>query len=484
MKIADFILEKLKTKLPALPEKSEEWRKLEWKVFYSVMILAVLAVIILLPVGLIFLKGIWKLFFAIAYLGVVYGLFGIIGKKVIRWIPIMEVGLLVDKFTGRTKEFRKEGLAITLPTDDIKQESIAVRKIEMTEDYVTQDGSITLDSLVLYTICAEEMRDFLEVQGQLEPAVKSRIQELLQVECGDRTTDEVVSEIGSIMSQLEVELKGSPTEVKLGRLGLHRQKIAGFDVELKTIQAFLGRIEGVKTESAKKKRIESEERLDELTANKLKRLNMALASLEELILIYQDLYKSDLVESDLKKTLQELDKLDLAVKGVAFKELTAKDKELEDKKEFVEKIIADFNSLKGNFEQATPSQKQEKTDERTGLEKDFHINIVGNRLFNPKLEEVAQKARDGKVTAKYKRDAVMTDYQTTKMAMEVLKDRFPDITDKELLEYVMAMRDKKKLSRDEKVFDIPQLKDLGQVIFGFLQKPEKKFEPRKRDDRR
>ena len=76
-----------------------------------------------------------------------------------------------------------------------------VRKIEMREDYVTQDGSITLDSLVLYTICAEEMRDFLEVQGQLEPAVKSRIQELLQVECGDRTTDEVVSEIAVLQKR-------------------------------------------------------------------------------------------------------------------------------------------------------------------------------------------------------------------------------------------------------------------------------------------
>ena len=113
MSIANVLLKKLRKKLPALPEKSEEWRKLEWKVFYSIMVLVALVMTILLPIGLIFLKGMWKLFFIMAYLGMAYGLFGTIGKKVVRWIPIMEVGLLVDKFTGRTKEFRKEGLAIT-----------------------------------------------------------------------------------------------------------------------------------------------------------------------------------------------------------------------------------------------------------------------------------------------------------------------------------------------------------------------------------
>lgn len=490
MNIASIVLEKLKERLPALPEKPGEWRKLEWKAFYSLMVFVVLTMIILLPVGLIFLKGMWKLFFIMAYLGTAYGLFGTIGKKVIRWIPMMEVGLLVDKFTGRTKEFRKEGMAITLPTDNIKTESIAVRKISMEEDYVTLDGSIKLSSLVLYTICAEEMRDFFEVEGQLEPAVKSRIQELLQVECGDRLTDEVISDIGSIITQLNVELRGSPTEIRLGRLALHRQKIAGFDIEMKTIQAFLGRIKGVQTESAKKKKIESEERQDELTANKLKRLTMALSSLEELILMYQNLYQAGSAENDFQKISQELEKLDLVIEGIAFKELIKEKGDLEDKRELVEKMILSFSSLKEKFSVMPSQQEQQeraeakKADVRTGLERDFHINIVGNRLFNPTLEENAQKARDGKVTAKYKRDAVMTDYQTTKMAMEILKDRFPDITDKELLEYAMAMRDKKKLSRDEKVFDIPQLKDLGQVIFGFLQKPRKELEPRKRDDRR
>lgn len=446
----------------------KQWRKLAWKIFYALLVLTAGLLIMTLIAGLIFVKGIWKIFFLLAFAGTVYGLVGIISKKVFRKIEPLEVGLLVDKIAGRTEEVQKEGIALVLPTDNIIFESIKSQCIPVKDDYMTIDGSITLTCDFFYTVYTAKLGEHLVVKDQLITAVKGRVQGLLQIETGDRTTDETIAELGPIKDQLNTEIVGSPTEIKIGRLGLHRQKLADLKLKLDITDGILKRLGTAEKESAKRVRVDMEKTADELKEKIGKRINMSVTLVEDIILLYQEQFAVHAVEPEKINPIQiriELSKLENPLVDTNLNLASLKGEE------WLKNKQSQVNELKKICETWSKQQEQRnKEREVSGFEKDFIIEYKGVNLYNPELPPVAKNARDKKLEMKYTQEAIITEYQTTKQSMRILKDELPHVTEKDVLDYVKAMRGKRTETRLERTFEIPQLKDISTFLIDKLLK--------------
>lgn len=454
-------------------EDVEGIRRLEWKIFRWSMLVLIIILTTVFILGLMFFNWIGKIFLLMAFCGITYALYELLGKKVIRWVKPLEVGLLVDKFTGRTNEVGREGLIITLPTDEVSIQAITVRRHDVKVDYLTIDGSITLTATIFYTVFPAEVKDFLIVETELANALTARIQELIQAESGDRYTDEVISEQRALSEQLRIEMTGSQADIWLGRLGISRRKIADLEGSIKILDALIERLElaikgksGIEKEAIKRDRIDAEKERDRLIEARSRRLNIAIELVEELLISFQTALQSEVSGKEGKQITKGLEAIKSALSELPFAKATLSATWLIERKTALEALLSDCTTKCVNKN----GDAKDTAKERTGLEKDFHINITGTRLYDPTLDEKAKAARDAKVTMKYNQEAVVTEYQTTKRVLKLLKEQLPEVSDKELIDYILAMRGKMSRNKDEKVFDIPGLSEVLQTAIASFAK--------------
>ncbi|MCX6765484.1 MAG: hypothetical protein NT136_00780 [Candidatus Moranbacteria bacterium] len=462
-------------------------RKLEWKIFRWTVTALFIFLAAVFTMGMLVLGWWGKIFLFIAFCGLIYALYELLGKRIIRWVNPLEVSLLIDKFTGRTDEVGTEGIIITLPTDKISTKSIEVKRFDVTEDYLTMDGSITLTNTVFYTIYPPELKDFLIVEVELKNALASGVQELFQSETGDRTTDEVITEQRSLSEQLRTELTGSRTEILLGRLGINRRKIADLEGKKQILEELIKRLETAtenkeksEKELIKRTKIDSEKERDKLVESQNRRLNLAAELIQELIIRSQEILSSP-GTATAKQISKDINELRLSFADLPLEKSSKS-------KEWIEVIKGNLNNLEKACSEVKKvpvevGDKKETGRERTGLEKDFHINIIGSRLYNPTLDEKAKVARDAKVTMKYKQEAIVTEYATTKKVLQLLKEQLPYLADKEFADYILATRGKMTPSKEEKIYNIPGLNEVLSSALEKLFKPKAKPRARSRSRR-
>ena len=115
-------------------------------------------------------------------------------------------------------------------------------------------------------------------------------------------------------------------------------------------------------------------------------------------------------------------------------------------------------------------KKIEKKEEKalSELEEQFAIRILGSRTYGFDIaDEEAKKGRSARTTAKFKRDAVLTEWGTTDMIMSMLKKKYPDLSDSELLEAVLV--DKQMIEKKRQVFEVEGLEkivpEIAKAIF-------------------
>ena len=97
--------------------------------------------------------------------------------------------------------------------------------------------------------------------------------------------------------------------------------------------------------------------------------------------------------------------------------------------------------------------------DRSELEEDYAIEIIGIDLFPIKLDEETAKERAKRTWNLFRRLAAQVDWRTTAELVRALREKFPDIPDEKALEFIYVNKGviERKIETKEQKIDVPTM---------------------------
>jgi len=454
----------IKNWLKKMTEKksSEELRKIEKMV--TKFMLIILFGIMILP--LIFWSGHMRWLGVLFDLGILYALY----KSCFRDIAPVHIGLVVSPFWGRLKEYKQEGKCVTLPWDKIEEDELKVKVHPVKEDrgYFTAGGApVNLTVDIFYRIDRDNIYLYKEVEGLEGDAIDGKVKEFLYTMIGTLDTDEVVARQGEIAKGVLEEIRLHPISSKEKQIHFLEKKKKEFEGELELTKEKRSRYT-VDIEKGDKAKIQDLlHKIDELKL-RINKIEISIAAFQEEL---DSLYEKELrkYKTELELELQKIEKSIQQTKN-------------EQKKKKAEEILTKIKDetvdieIKKNLLKARIEEIEEKA--LSELEEQFAIRIIGSRTYGFDIaDDDAKKGRSKRTTVKFERDAILTEWGTTDMIMTMLKDKYPSLTDHELLEAVLVNRG--RIEKGKKVIEIEGLTEIvpqiTKIFFdAFIGKNKKK----------
>ncbi len=412
--------------------KTEEYRRIEEKI--AKIMLGVLILVMTYP--LIFWSGLMRWIGLLIDCCILVALY----KAIFRDIRPVHIGMIVSPFWGRLPEYLPEGKHPVKPWDKIEEEELKV-KVHTTKEeqgYFTLGGApinLTVDNF--YRIDQDNIYRYKEVEGTECDAMEGKVKEFLYTMIGTLETDEVVARQGEIAKGVLEEIRLHPISSKEKSLAFMRKKQKLLEGELKLTEKYAEKCEGKADRKSEIIDLESKIKDIEFKINKIK------VNIEATVVEIDNLY-----EREIRKYEDEL-------------ESRAKAEENTEKLKKIEKEIKKAKTMDNEELKKELKKKIEKKEEKalSELEEQFAIRILGSRTYGFDIaDEEAKKGRSARTTAKFKRDAILTDWGTTDIVMSMLKKKYPDLSDSELLEAVLI--DKQRIEKKRQVFEIEGLKEI------------------------
>lgn len=445
-KIRKWLKELLETKKGGRALRStEELRKIEKVIAKGLLV--VLVLVMFYP--LIFWSGPKRWIGVLIDLGILYALY----KAIFRDIPIVHIGMVVSPFWGRLKEYLPEGKRPVLPWDKIESEElkVKVKSVEEKGGYFTLDGApIKLMADIFYRIDKNNIYLYKEVEGTEGDAMDGKVRGYLYGMIGGMETDEVVAHQGEIARGVLEEIRLHPITSKVKMLTFRERKLKLLRKELEIAEKEISDENDAKRKDEKKKKYE--EQIIDLK-KKIAKVEVDIETLKEEI---SNLYDKEV------RYYQET--LELNLENA---------REVEDQKRIEElnKELEEFNQMTSDKQRNKIKDEIEKKEEAilSELESQFAIRILASRVYGLDIaDEDAKKGRSKRTTAMFERKAVLTEWGTTDMVMAMLKEKYPGLSDSELLEAVLVNRG--RIEKKKKVFEIEGLKEvlpeIAKAIFG------------------
>ena len=411
--------------------KTARYRKIEKFIAFCVLPIGA-TIVMILPLlwqGLLFWAGILM---DITILHAFY-------KAYLRDVPPVHVGMPVSPFWGRMEgEYLPEGKNLVVPWDKIELESIKVQCVTIEEEkgYYTLGAPIRLNADIFYSIDANNIYRYQEVKDEAKNAIDGKTREYLYGLIGSLDTDEAVVRQGEIRSGILEELRLHP-------IGSKEKLSSMLKIRIESLTKQLG--------SAK----ETTDK-DKIDVEKIKDLN----------------YKMDLTESRRKLVKIELKSLYQQEWRKEIK--NKKDKGVPEDDNEIKILRKAIETLEGGEEENSDIValkvrtrthiKERETEEQSELEEQFAIRILGSRVYGFDIADKDTKdARSKRTTAKFARDVALTEWDATNLSMSLLKQKYPELTDAELLKAMLIKED--KIIEKINIFGIEGLqKMLPQVV--------------------
>lgn len=434
MKFKLFKLELPRLKRPANAEELKKWRQFE-KGIVKILLL-ILGIIMIYP--LLFWGGSKRWIGVLIDIGMLYALY----KLIFRDVPIVNIGMLVSPLWGRLPEYLAEGKHVVLPWDKIEFEELKVKTYPVREEkgYLTLDGApINLNVDIFYRIDRHNIYLYKEVEGTETAAIDGKVKEYIYGKIGALETDEVIAHQGDIATGVLEEIRLHPISSKTKLLAFQEKKK---ELLKKDIEIANSRLEAEK----------DKERIEILTS-KINKIETDIKTTSAEIKV--------LYEKETRKLKEDLDlKLKEALQHNKQEEAGEIRTEIEKIEKLEEKELLKIISA-----------KIEKVEEEmlSELEQNFAIKVLGSRIYGLDIaDKEAKEGRSKRTTTMFERTAIMTEWGTTNMVMEMLKKKYPGLTDSELLEAVLVNRG--RIKKDKKVYEIEGLDkilpEVAKAIFG------------------
>ena len=425
--------------------KTEEYRRIEKRIAKAMLGILVLTMIY----PLIFWSGLMRWIGLLIDCCILFALY----KAVFRDISPVYIGIVMSPFWGRLKEYLPEGKQLALPWDKIEQEELKV-KVHTTKEeqgYFTLGGApIKLTVDIFYRIDKDNIYRYKEVEGTECDAMEGKVKEFLYTMIGTLDTDEVVARQGEIAKGVLEEIRLHPISSKEKSLAFMQKKKKLFEGELKLTEKYAKKCQE-KPADLKSEIINLESTIKDIEF----KINKIRADIEATVAEIDHLYKKEKrkYEDDLESRLQRA-KVERNIE------------ELEKGKKEIKKVkTMNKEELKEELKKKIEKKEEKALSE---LEEQFAIRILGSRTYGFDIaDEEAKKGRSARTTAKFKRDAVLTEWGTTDMIMSMLKKKYPDLSDSELLEAVLV--DKQRIEKKRQVFEVEGLEkivpEIAKAIF-------------------
>ena len=373
-------------------------------------------------------------------------------KAYLRDIPPVYVGMPVSTFWGRMEgEYLSEGKKLVVPWDKIDLEPIKVQRvtIEEKEGYFTFGGApIKLNVDIFYRIDQNNIYLYQEVKDEVNEAIDGKAKEYLYGLIGLLDTDEVVARQGEIRSGILEELRLHPLSSK-GKLA------SLLEIRLNLLKKELGDVESD----------EDKTKLDVERKKDLKSKINQIGSRQELVEIelnnlYQQEWRKEIQDKKDEGKSENDDEIKELSEAIKILEKNNQKRPVEEAKKNEEEG-SDIIKLKTNTRTRIKKREEEELSE---LEKDFAIRILGSRVYAFDIaDQGAKDARSKRTTAKFRRDATLTEWDAIGLAMNLLKQKYPGLTDAELLKAMLIKED--KIIEKINIFGIEGLQEiLSQIV--------------------
>lgn len=419
--------------------KIARYRKIEKFIAFYVL---PVGSIIIMALPLIYWKGLLCWTGILMDITILYAFY----KAYLRDIPPVYVGMPVSPFWGRMEgEYLLEGKKLVVPWDKIDLEPIKVQRvtIEEKEGYFTFGGApIKLNVDIFYRIDQNNIYLYQEVKDEVNEAIDGKAKEYLYGLIGLLDTDEVVARQSEIRSGILEELRLHPLSSKEKLLSLLKIRHDLLKKELSDVESDEDKtkldVERRKDLKSKINQMESRQKLVKIELNNL----------------YQQEWRKEIRDIQDKKDKGKSEDDDEIKKLLEAIKIAEETKETEDEDPAI-------IELKTNTRTRIKKREEKELSE---LEEDFAIRILGSRVYAFDIaDKDAKDARSKRTTAKFQRDATLTEWDAIGLAMNLLKQKHPTLTDAELLKAILIKED--KIIEKINIFGIEGLQEiLPQIV--------------------
>jgi len=397
--------------------------------------------------------GILKTAYALVCLLFIGSLFSLCARRVREGF----IAMIIDTFRGRLKDkYLNEGLRFIWPWQKLDATSVSVHILEVKiKEIQTVIGAALekVEGVVVWRPDLGNLFKYFEIgEKAAEKTITARFADFLAGIVGTMDVNECIRYYESLHKGLESELKNPPELSLKNHLSFTKKRL---DEIRKRIDVLEGQIKAREKEGDEKKVKELQEEKNELLETQL-RIEGYKKQKED---SFKNFIRSCLgveKERNIEKHKQLRMKQNRVIRNInLFKEEL---KEILDP-DFMSELDALINARKTNIETENIT---EVAPDRSELEEDYAIEIIGIDLFPIKLDEETAKERAKRTWNLFRRLAAQVDWRTTAELVRALKDKFPDIPDERALEFIYVNKGviKRTIDTKEQKIDVPAVGEI------------------------